>query len=252
MIIHLQKKIILNRQLPSPDYHKTFNALLFQCKVFLSNQIDLLEGQKQEYELSRKNHEEKMREIHEQRQVLINRIQEAELQIEKLKSERLILELEFNETHLELNHETEKQSKELNVLKEQVNAKAKALEILNDEIKQIETDYNTEQKEFSEKQSEFDTALQRLGVEKKNLIQQISEATENLKKLTKDCDDLTYDIVKLENKKAQLIAPEKEAAVRFRKPKRFDDTSESDIETYSDYQKTQNSMKIKLHNSKKK
>lgn len=204
---------------------------MFQCKIFLSNEIDFLKQQKEEYEVSTKTQEEKINELLEQKQSLIQQTSEAELQIEKLKSERIVLELEYNETHLGSKLETEKQDKELNILKEQVNAKAKQLENLNDEIKQIETDYNEEQNEFSEKHRELDQAVERLGAEKKTVIQQLSEATENLKKLQKDCDNLSYYIVKMENKKAQLIAPEKEAAVvRFKKPRNFDETSESSVE----------------------
>lgn len=234
---------------------KHLTLSLFQCKIFLSNEIDCLKGQIQEFKLSTKTNEEQVHQILIQKQELENQTRTAELQIEKLKSERLIIELEYNERHLELKHETEKHSKQLNDLKEQVKAKARELEILNDEIKQVEKDHNREEKEISDKHSEFDKAIERLSAEKKNLIQQLSEVTENLKKLEKECDDLSYDIVKFENKKAQLIVPEKEAAARFKKPRRFDETSESSIEAYSmdDYHKLQQShKKVNLNKSKKK
>lgn len=204
---------------------------MFQCKIFLSNEIDFLKQQKEEYEVSTKTQQENLNELLEQKQLLIQQTCEAELQIEKLKSERIVLELEYNETHLESKHETEKQNREITILKEQINVKVKQLENLNNEIKQIETNYNAEQNKFSEKHSELDQAVERLGAEKKTVIQQLSEATENLKKSQKECDNLSYYIVKMENKKAQLIAPEKEAAVvRFKKPRNFDETSESSIE----------------------
>lgn len=172
----------------------------------------------------------------QQKETLENKIQQAEIQMEKIKSDQLTAEVEYHEVNLKLKQQTEIQNQELDALKARVNTKAEALEILNSEIKQIENAYNWEQACFAEKHKELDTAIERLNNDKKSLMQQLSESTQNLKKVEHDCENLSHDIVKLENKKSQLIAPEKETAVVqacFRKQRSVADSSENSFEGIS-------------------
>lgn len=182
---------------------------------------------------STKAYEEKMRDVHEKKTEITNLTEETEKQIEKLKSDRLIAELQYNEMQLEVKHQAEKQNKELKTLMEQIDEKDKILKTLKDNIKKIETDSNEERTALSEKQIELDRAMERLDDEKKNTTHLLAESTEKLEKLEKECDDLSYNIVKLENKNAQLVTPEKEnlnMEARFKKPKMADETSESSVE----------------------
>lgn len=226
---------------------------LLQCKVFLANELDNVNKQKRVE--SSKAYEEKMRDVLQKKTEIKSLTEETEKQIEKLKSDHLVAELQYNETQLEMKHQAEKQNKELTILTEQLNEKAKILQTLNDTIKQIETDTNNERATFTEKQTELDRAIERLDDEKKHNMQLLAESTEKLKKLERECDDLSYDIVKLDNKKAQLVRPEKETSIqqaRFKKPNTLDETSESSFEHYSDFRRSIAYKKRKMDGAGKK
>lgn len=177
-----------------------------------------------------------MRDSQQKRTDLKNQTDKVESRIAKLKSDRLVAEHQYTEIQLELKQETEKQNKELEIVKQQVTDKAEHLHYLNEEIKQAETERNKERNKFCEKEKELDVTLERLADEKKHLIQKLAESTEQLKLLEKDVNDLYYDMVKLSNKSAQLVRAEREkpiAQLPFKKPSNFEDMSDSSAETLS-------------------
>lgn len=146
---------------------------------------------------------------------IIKLTEETEKRIEQWKSDHLVYELQHDKIQLEIKHQTDKWNTELAALRERVNSKEKMLQALNDEIKHMESSSIKQDAEFAEKQKELDKELERVTNENRQLLEQLVISTEKMRKLDKECSELSYDLVKLDNKKAQL---EKEPSILQLRP----------------------------------
>lgn len=147
--------------------------------------------------------EEALETINQNLMELKKMIEKSQQEYEKLKSDHLAAELEWNKLSAKYKQQHEKQTTAFIELKTEVDKQMSLLRVLNEEIKEIEDSTMKQLDDYLKKETELEKAYHHLIEEEKEQIQQLQTCTDTLKSLERNCDDLTYDLVKLENRKVR-------------------------------------------------
>lgn len=122
-------------------------------------------------------------------------------EFEKLRADHQAAELEWNELSVECKHEPEKHAILLTELKIEKDKQLSLFRALSEEIRELENDTTKRKEDYMKKKQEQEKIHYQLIEVEKLQIKQLAACTEELKKFERKCDDLFYDLIKLENKK---------------------------------------------------